>query len=139
MTPSNARNTDAIKTITRKQLRGLGASHYHAAKVTEDLKPVGRQGRAYLFTINEVIHSIRSYRECPRLKPETYTKLEKILDALLSVLGNVLTAPFSSTVSSSTSQLSQRLMKAMAKTDASLASLKLDAAGIESKYALSGE
>ena len=139
MIPPNSRDTDVTKTITRKQLRGLGASQYHAVKVTKDLEPVRRQGHAYLFTISEVIHSIRSYRERPRLKPETHTKLKKVLDTLLDVLGNVVTAPFSNTASSPASQLSQRLMQAMAKTDASLASLKLDAAKIQSEHALSGE
>lgn len=115
MNPSNHKDIAAIKAITRKQLRGLGASNYHAVKVTEFLDPIGRQGHAYLYAIKEVIISIRSYRERPRLKPGTYTRLETVLDTLIDLLGNVLHAPFSSTADALTSQLSQQLIQAMAK------------------------
>lgn len=139
MNVSQAKANSVIEAITRKQLRGLGASRYHAIKVTERLSPIDRQGNSYLYPINEVITSIRTYRERPRLKPETHTKLETVLDTLSSVLGNVAYISSPNKLGSPTNQFSQQLLQAMSKTDTALATLKLDAAEIKSEYALSGD
>lgn len=132
--PKNYSNS---KTTTRKQLQGLGASRYHAVKVTQFIEPVGRQGQAYLYPINEVISSIREYLERPRLKAETHKKLVTVSDTLTNLLGNVIPTVFRKDANATTSQLSKRLIKAMAKTDTSLAALKLDAADIKAEYSLS--
>ena len=85
MTESALTNHDlSVSTTTRKQLQNMGASPYHAVRLTQSLNPIGRRGRTYLYAIDDVIRSIQQYLNRPRLKKTTYSKLQKILKTLSS-------------------------------------------------------
>ena len=69
MTESALTNHDpSVSTTTRKQLQTIGASPYHAVRLTQSLNPLCRRGRTYLYAIDDVIRSIQQYLNRPRLK-----------------------------------------------------------------------
>ena len=123
-----------IQTITRKQLQAYGVSNYQARVVTQNLTPVGKQGQAYLYDLRAVVTSIGQYIQRPRIKESTRNSLDFVLDALLKRLGNVVEVPFAEGGDPQLRKLGIKLLQARAKTDASLAMLKADAAEIKAKY-----
>ena len=133
------KNTIQNKTITRKQLCGLGVSLYHAKAVTDNIKPLGRNRGAYIYSINDVIASVREYILRPRSKVETRNKFDNILKILLSLLDNLMPASFSNSTDPEIGKLAKELLTAMAQTDATLAALKLDAAEIKAEYGMKGD
>jgi signal recognition particle GTPase len=40
--------------LTRKQLVAMGLSEYMSMKLTKNLQPIGRKGRAYLYSLHEL-------------------------------------------------------------------------------------
>lgn len=122
------------QTITRKQLQAYGMSQYHTQTITKGLTPVRKQGQAYVYDLSTVIAEIKNYTQRPRIKKSTCELLEGVLVNLLELLGNVLEIPFSSGSDPEVRKIVTRLMQAMAKTDASLATLEAAAAEIKQKY-----
>ena len=118
------------KTTTRKQLQGYGATGYHAKVLTSNLTPVAKKGRAYTYSINDVIVSIRDYLQRPRIKQTTSIVLESILQALLERSGNVIEVPFSRGTVPEINKLARQLTQAMSKTDNALAEMKATAATV---------
>lgn len=125
---------DSNKTITRKQLCSLGISQYQAKILTKSLSTVRREGRAYVYSVRDVIASIREYAERPRVLAKTRDRLEKVIEALRPMLGNVTTIAPGHSTDPEMSKLVKQLMSAMAKTDATLASMKVESAEIEAEY-----
>lgn len=124
-------NAQAVspQTITRKQLRGYGASRYLARKITEPLSPIGKAGSAYLYTIEEAIASIREYAERSRVRKETKQMLSKMLCELLPLLDNIVNLPPTERPSE-IGRLAQQAMKAMRRTDKVMAEMKAMVASI---------
>ncbi|MEL7334423.1 MAG: hypothetical protein AAFN12_19410 [Cyanobacteria bacterium J06560_2] len=110
-------------TTTRKQLRGYGATPYLARKLTESLSPVEKQGNAYVYQLEPTIGAIRIYSERSRVQAETKQTLETILSELLARLSNVVSLPPTDSASD-VGYLAQSLIKAIRRTDRSMAEMK---------------
>ncbi|QUY40422.1 hypothetical protein [Acaryochloris marina] len=67
-----------MKTITRRQLRDLGASQYQAVKITKNIQYLNIKGLTYFYNISEVIKSISLYKKLPRTKNTTIRSLENL-------------------------------------------------------------
>jgi hypothetical protein len=124
----------ADQTTTRKQLQGYGATSYQAKALTQNLTPLGKQGRAHTYPVDEVIVSVREYLQRPRLKVVNQQKLEIVLQTLLERLGNVVEIPFGCSSNPEIGKLAKQLIQAVSKTNKSLAELKATAATIKGKY-----
>lgn len=122
------------QTITRKQLQAYGMSKYHTQTITKGLTPVRKQGQAYVYDLSTVISEVKNYTQRSRVKKSTCELLEVVLVNLLKLLGNVLEIPFSGGSDPEVRKIVAKLMQAMAKTDASLATLEADADEIKQKY-----
>jgi hypothetical protein len=120
-------SSSEIKTVTRKQLRGLGLSFYHATAITKVLKPSSQKGSAYFYALAEVVSSLRQYLRRPRIKPATRETLKFALDTLLDLIGNIVPVAFGASTDPELSRLTRELMSAISKTNSSLAPLKVDA------------
>jgi hypothetical protein len=116
-----------IKTVTRKQLRGLGLSLYHAAAITKALKPSSQKGSTYFYSAAEVVGSLRQYLQRPRIKFATRETLKGALGILLNLIGNLVPVAFGTSTDPELSRLTRELMTTISKTDSSLAALKIDA------------
>ena len=68
--------------ITRKHLRALGASDYLAKRLTRDLAPTGRVGRANGYAPATVLNSIQDLQRNQRIKPATRQVLAQLEIAL---------------------------------------------------------
>ena len=126
----------SIIQTSRIQLKGYGLTRYQAIKITQPLTPISRQGRTYIYSINDVISSIRNTLSNPRIKPQTKNQLTTLLTSLLERLGNVIPLPFNLGKSShpEIGELTKQLLRAISVTDQNLAELKATAANINSKY-----
>ncbi|MBD2080724.1 hypothetical protein [Leptolyngbya sp. FACHB-17] len=122
-----SKSSSEIKTITRKQLRGLGLSLYLAAAITKALKPSSQKGSTYFYAVTEVIGSLREYLQRSRIKPATRETLKPALDILLDLIGNVVPVAFGTSTDPELSRLARELMSTISKTNSSLAALKVDA------------
>ncbi|MBW4524099.1 MAG: hypothetical protein KME18_02730 [Phormidium tanganyikae FI6-MK23] len=120
-------DSSEIKTVTRKQLRGLGLSLYHAAAITKVLKPFSQKSSTYFYSIPEVVGSLRQYLQRPRIKPATRETLKAALDILLDLIGNIVPVAFGTSTDPELSRLTRELMSTISKTNSSLAALKVDA------------
>lgn len=120
-------DSSEIKTITRKQLRGIGLSLYHAAAITKALEPFSQKGSTYFYAVTEVVGSLRQYLQRPRIKPVTRETLKSALDILLDLIGNVVPVAFGTSTDPELSRLARELMSTISKTNSSLAALKIDA------------
>ncbi len=122
------------QTVTRRQLQAYGMSKYHTQVITKGLAPVSKQEQAYVYSLSEVIAKVKDYIQRPRIKKSSRELLDVILTALLEFLGNVVEVSFSEGGDPEVRKIVTKLTQAMAKTDASLAALKADAAEIKQKY-----
>lgn len=116
-------------TTTRKQLRGYGATSYLARRLTESLTPVDKLGNAYVYALEQTITAIREYAARSRVRTETKQTLEKILDELLARLSNVVGLPLKPD-NSEVGHLARELMKAIRRTDKSMAEMKATVASM---------
>ena len=140
MTESALTNHDlSVSTTTRKQLQIIGASPYHAVRLTQSLNPIGRRGRTYLYATDDVIRSIQQYLNRSRLKKTTYSKLQKVLTTLTSHQNNVIFAGFGSATDPKLSQLTRQLLQGMTQTDKQLRELKRETEAIKTSYSISGD
>lgn len=64
--------------ITRKQLREFGASDYLVKRLTKGLPPTGNQRRPYLYDRMQVLESIRSLIEAPKIHKTTKAVLKQL-------------------------------------------------------------
>ena len=124
------------KLTTRKQLKGYGASSYHAEVITKNVTEVAKEGRAYVYTVSDVIISIREYLQRPRVKPASRQILEGILQVLLERLSNVIEVPFGRATDPEINKLARQLIQSMSKTNSTIAELKATAATIKAKYSI---
>lgn len=116
-----------IKTVTRKQLRALGLSIYHAAVITKALKPFSRKGSTYFYSASDVVGSLRQYLERSRIKISTRETLKAALDSLLDLVRNVIPVAFGTSADPELSRMARELMITISKTNSSLAALKMAA------------
>lgn len=123
------------KLVTRPQLKGYGASSYHARIITKNLIPVTKQGRANAYLLNDIITAFKDYLKRPRIQPKSKENLKQVLEELLKRLGNVLEAPFTqkTKIHPEINQLAKQLTQAMSDTDRNLAELKATVATIHGK------
>jgi hypothetical protein len=122
------------KTITRKQLQAYGMSSYQAVTVTQNLTPLGKEGRSNTFNLADVIDSIRTRLSIDRIKLSTRDTLSSTLNQLLERLGNIITIPFVQSENSEIQRAGAQLLQSIARTDATLADLNAEAIAIQSKY-----
>jgi hypothetical protein len=121
--------------ITRQQLRGHGMSLYHTRSLTKGLVIQGKSDdRHHLYSLPEVIQSIRQYLEKSRLKFQSRNQLEQVLNILIKQLSNLVSLPFQQGRASELSEITKELRKSMIKTDQALENLKAQAAAIKGKY-----
>ena len=78
-------------TITRKQLKEFGASDYLARCLTRDLQPVGRRGRAYLYSRDQVLDAIRKRMNTPRIRQATKIVLTQLEVEVSGVVEDAVT------------------------------------------------
>ena len=130
---ANVNQTMTVTIITRKQLRGLGLSHYLAREITRNLTPVQKQAQAFCYSIQDVVMSMKEHSNKIRVKPQTRRILDVASTQLLLVTGNRIPVAFGTAPDSELSQLVKQALRQMRKTDRTLASLKLDAAEIQTE------
>jgi hypothetical protein len=83
-----------MKTVTRKQLIGLGASKYQADLITKSLTPVCKQGRSKVYDLFSVSDRIRMLLDNPRLKSTTRDAIQALRWELLALAEQIQDAPF---------------------------------------------
>ncbi len=116
-------------TTTRKQLRGYGASHYLARRLTASLSPISKSGNAYVYELDQVSGAVREYSSNARIQLTTRKVLEQILTQLLTQLDNVLPlVPNSS--KTEVSDVARQLLNQMRRTDKALSEMKATVASI---------
>lgn len=127
---------ESLVVTTRAQLQGYGLSRYQVTKITRELTPVTKKGRAYVYLVSEAISSIRATLSGSRLKPLTRQQLLVVLDNLLARLSNIINLPFNVTSSShpEIGNITKQLLRSMSDTNKTLVSLKATAATINGKY-----
>lgn len=111
-------------TATRKQLRGYGASHYIARRLTASLTPIAKVGNAYVYTIDQVIAAIREYRLKARTQLATKQLLEQMMVQLLTRLNNVVPLVSAKDSTTEVSDVARQLLHQMRRTDQAIAELK---------------
>ncbi len=119
---------------TRIQLKGYGASQYQARIMTHNLTPIGREKRSYTYALADVIASIKNYLKSPRIQKKTRMTLEKILNALLQRLDNVITVPFIKGTNPDISKSAQKLFNKITDIDNYFAETKANIATLKGKY-----
>ena len=77
--------------ITRKQLKEFGASDYLARCLTKDLQPVGRRGRAYLYSRDQVLDVICRRMNAPRIRQTTKIVLTQLEIEVSKVVEDAIT------------------------------------------------
>ena len=112
------------KYTTRLQLRGYGMSQYQAIVITKKLGVIGKENRAYTYSLTDVIDSIRNYLNRPHIKAKTRQNLETILPVLLNRLGNVVQVPFFPGTDMELSKLTKQLFYTMREADTQQAEVK---------------
>lgn len=61
--------------ITRKQLKDFRATDHLIKRLTKALEPIGREGRAYEYNIKQVLNSICSLINTPKIHKKTKATL----------------------------------------------------------------
>lgn len=61
--------------ITRKQLKNFGATDYLVKRLIKSLQPTGKKGRAYEYGVEQMLDSIRSMMDAPRIRKTTQLAL----------------------------------------------------------------
>lgn len=87
-----------MKTVTRKQLKDLGASQYQAELMTKSLTPLCRQGRSNVYDLFAVSDHIRMLLENSRIKTTTRDALQAVRWELLALVEQIQDAPFGMSV-----------------------------------------
>lgn len=116
-------------TITRKQLRGYGASHYLARRLTALLSPIEKSGNAYVYAVVQVSTAIREYSSKAGIQTTTREVLEQILTQLLAQLDNVVPL-VPSTHTTEVSDVARQLFNQMRRTDKVLSEMKATVASM---------
>ena len=116
-------------TTTRKQLRGYGASHYLARRLTRSLKPIAKSGNAYVYALDQVVTAARSYSEQARVQPTTKQILEQMLTQLVSQIDNVVPM-LPDGHRTAAGDAAKQLLKQMHRTDKAMAELKATVASM---------
>lgn len=116
-------------TLTRKQLRGYGASRYLARRLTASLQPVAKSGNAYVYVVDRAIAAIREYKSRARIQLTTKKVLEQILTQLLAQLDNVVPLVANGTTTE-VSEVARQLLNQMRRTDKALSDMKATVASV---------
>ena len=116
-------------TTTRKQLRGYGASHYLARRLTRSLEPITKSGNAYVYALAQVVTAARNYSEQARVQPTTKQILEQMLTQLVSQIDNVVPM-LPDGHRTAAGDAAKLLLKQMHRTDKAMAELKATVASI---------
>lgn len=117
-------------TTTRKQLRGYGASHYMARRLTASLTPIKKVGNAYVYTIDQVVAAIREYRSKAQIQLATKQLLEQMMAQLLTRLNNVVPLVIAKGSTTEVSDVARQLLHQMRRTDQAIAELKAASASM---------
>ncbi len=75
---------------SRKQLKSYGATSYQAKIITENLKPISKFNQANIYSLREVIRSIKQYLERTKITKNTKQSLIKLLTLLINQLNNIV-------------------------------------------------
>lgn len=86
-----------MKTVTRKQLMGMGASSYQSETVTKTLQPVRKQGRANVYDLFTVSDHCRELMENTALRKSTRDALQALRWEILAFAETIQEAPFGMT------------------------------------------
>jgi hypothetical protein len=91
-------------------------SLYHTRSLTKGLVIQGKSDdRHHLYSLPEVIQSIRQYLEKSRLKLQSRNQLEQVLNILIKQLSNLVSLPFQQGRASELSEITKELRKSMIK------------------------
>ncbi len=75
---------------TRKQLKSYGATSYQVKIITKNLKPISKSNQTNIYSLREVITSIKEYLERPKINKNTQQSLIKLLTLLINQLNNIV-------------------------------------------------
>lgn len=103
-----------MKTVTRKQLTGMGASKYLAELVTKTLKPIRQQRRANVYDLFAVSDHCRELMENKRLRLSTRDALQALRWEILTFAETIVDAPFGLSVVEQINQAEQLSRRAEA-------------------------
>lgn len=119
---------------TRNQLKGYGASYYQAMIITKNLVPVDKHKNTNIYSLSEVIISIKKYLEKPKIKEKTRQSLKFILPILINQLNKIIPVPFGKEVNQEISKLTQNLFLKLHNSERKMAESKALIATIKGKY-----
>lgn len=83
-----------MKTVTRKQLMGMGASSYQAKLVTKTIKPIQKQGRTNIYDLFIVSDRASELMENQCLRESTRNALKALRWEILALAETTHDAPF---------------------------------------------
>ena len=121
---------------TRNQLKGYGASYYQAMIVTKKLIPVDRHQNTNIYSLPEVIISIKEYLQKPKVKQKTRQALKSILPLLVARLDNIIPVPFSREANRELSTLTRNLFFKLQNLERNLTESKAITSTIKRKHKL---
>ena len=75
---------------TRKQLKSYGATSYQVKIITDNLKPISKSNQTNIYSLREVIASIKQYLERPKINKKTKQSLIQLLSLLINQLNNIV-------------------------------------------------
>ena len=127
-------NINYRQNITRTQLKGYGISYYQAKVVTRNIVPIGKENNTNIYSLSDVITSIKEYLAKPKIKAKTRTSLVSVLPKLIQQLDNVTTMIFNNGTDPELSKLSKKLFIQVTQTEQSLIKEKARVATLQGKY-----
>ena len=120
--------------ITRTQLKGYGISYYQAKVVTKNIVPIGKVKSTNIYSLPDVIASIKEYLAKPQIKEKTRKSLVAVLPKLIQQLDNVVPVIFDNGTDPELSKLSKKLFIQVTKSEQSLINAKAQVATLQGKY-----
>lgn len=119
---------------TRNQLKGYGASYYQATIITKNIVPVDKHKNTNIYSLSEVIISLKKYLEKPKIKEKTRQTLKSILPILINQLNNIISVPFGKEANQKISKLTQKLFLKLHNSERKITESKALIATIKGKH-----
>lgn len=98
--------------ITRHHLMGLGATRYQSRVVTQYCSIKGKVSSANLYTVSDVLQSIKNYLEKSRIRQATKNNLRTVFFELQVLASTVVETPFGVPETGSTAMV-KKLLKSL--------------------------
>ena len=124
---------ESTTNITRNQLKGYGITSYQARIITKKIKPIAKCNQSNIYSLQEVIVSIKDYLDKANIKPKTRQSLNSLLPILLEQLDNIVPGIFEKSADRELTRLTKDLFLKVTNLDRKMAKSKALIANIKGK------